>query len=112
MKVFFKLFIVLLGLSLSPASHAFPELPFCPAGGPPGWMNYFNDKRDQNNWRRYSQYYATPAYRQPAYYRPAYRPGKQPGYQPAYRAPRNYPSPRFNYRQNYYPVRPAPYRRN
>ncbi len=30
----------------------FTELPFCPSGGPPGWMNYFDHKRDQNIWRQ------------------------------------------------------------
>jgi len=99
MKVPIKLFIIITAITLSSASHAFPELPFCPAGGPPGWMNYFNDKRDQNLWQRYHRY-PPPAYRQPVYYRPNYNP------------PAKFWAPNYNYRRNYYPASPAPYRRN
>ena len=76
MKVPLKLSIVLVSALLSTNSYAFPELPFCPGGGPPGWMNHFNYKRDQNIWRHYSQY------RNPAYSRAVN--------QPVYNAPLNY----------------------
>ena len=33
---------------------AFPEIPFCPLGGPPGWANRIFDDRDD--------YYALPPY--------------------------------------------------
>ena len=80
MKTSFKLFTILITGIISPNSYAFPELPFCPAGGPPGWLNYFNDKRDQNNWRRYSRYnYALQrSSRYPSYYGPAYSPMHRP----------------------------------
>jgi hypothetical protein len=71
MKFFLTLSILFSTASLSFNNHAFPELPFCPAGGPPGWMNHFNYKRDQNSWRRHSRQ-APPAYKRPAYYGPNY----------------------------------------
>ena len=46
-----KSIFILLSFLIIQNSHAWPELPFCPSGGPPGWMNYFDYKRDQNNWR-------------------------------------------------------------
>lgn len=56
---------------ISTNSFAFPEIPFCPAGGPPGWLNHFNYKRDQNIWRH--QYYQRPPvnYSMPDYRTPA-----------------------------------------
>jgi hypothetical protein len=64
-------------LSILPLdSYAFPEIPFCPAGGPPGWLNHFNYKRDQNIWRlqqrRYQ--YNTPYRYVNDYYSPSYGP--------------------------------------
>jgi len=52
--------LLLLSLMLGPAgAAAFPEIPFCPLGGPPGWYNrIFNDDHR----------YRPP----PPYYRPAY----------------------------------------
>ena len=87
MKVLFKLSIISIAAALSANSHAFPELPFCPAGGPPGWMNHFNYKRDQNIWRHYRpvtyyQPYYNPGFR-PFYYKPGY-------YRPGYYAPGSY----------------------
>lgn len=74
MRIPLKLFIAFTTLSLSLNGYAFPELPFCPAGGPTGWLNYFNYKRDQDNWRRYSwlspSAYNTVSY--PGYYAPAF----------------------------------------
>ena len=31
--------------------YAFPEIPFCPAGGPPGWFNHFSQNHEQHLWR-------------------------------------------------------------
>jgi len=64
-----KFVTIVFSLSVSPSSYGWPELPFCPSGGPPGWMNYFDYKRDKNNWRNHFQnqnyqgYYSTPAER-------------------------------------------------
>lgn len=53
--------ILVIFVSMLPIdSYAFPEIPFCPAGGPPGWLNHFNYNREQNIWRaqhRRYQYY-------------------------------------------------------
>lgn len=92
MKVSLKFLITFIATVLAAESYAFPELPFCPAGGPPGWMNYFNDKRDQNIWRQHSRY-PSPAFRRPAYNSPAYN-----SYKPNFRSNYNYS--------------PAPYNRN
>jgi hypothetical protein len=81
-KVLFKFLVILVISSLASASYAFPELPFCPAGGPPGWMNHFNHKHEQNIWRHYYRNNA------PAYYYPAYAPGSTlwpPAGRPAYK---------------------------
>jgi hypothetical protein len=42
----------------STAASAFPEIPFCPLGGPPGWWNRITDDDD-----RY--YYPPPPYYPP-----------------------------------------------
>ena len=84
MKILNKLFVILIISASSTNSYAFPELPFCPAGGPPGWLNHFNFNRDQNIWRRYSRY-NSPAYntgRYPGYYGPAYSPAYRPNSYP------------------------------
>lgn len=47
-----KIFLVCLATTMPEAGFARKELPFCPGGGPPGWMNYFDYKRDQNIWRQ------------------------------------------------------------
>lgn len=77
MKALLKSIIILYACLLTARSYAFPEIPFCPAGGPPGWLNYFNDKRDQNIRHRYSRY--TPgaynAGQYQGYHVPAYNPG-------------------------------------
>jgi len=111
MKVLSKLFALLVTASLPTTSHAFPELPFCPAGGPPGWMNHYNYKRDQNIWRRYSQY-ALPAYNQPANYWPNSGYGYTPAYLPYYNRPYNYSWPPYNYNRNYSRPGTAPSRYN
>jgi len=48
-----KFIFIVLSLTTAQNSYAWPELPFCPSGGPPGWMNYFDYKRDKNNWRNH-----------------------------------------------------------
>lgn len=47
------------------------EFPFCPSGGPQGWMNYFEYKRDKNRWQQYIQYQKNHSYI-PENYLPAY----------------------------------------
>jgi hypothetical protein len=93
MKALLKLFIIVVAGTFVATTSAFPEFPFCPAGGPPGWFNYFNDKHDKNIWRRYSQYnpYIQNAGRYPGYPVPAYGPAYlQNNYlQPPYSYPRN-----------------------
>lgn len=51
-----NLLAVLFLSSITGTSIAMPEIPFCPAGGPPGWFNHFNYKRDQNIWQRQMAY--------------------------------------------------------
>ena len=66
-----RLFLV--ALMFSPASvQAFPEIPFCPLGGPPGWFN-----RMSGDYRHYPN--------RPVWYPPPY----QQFYQnrPLYQAP-------------------------
>ena len=66
-------------------AFAFPELPFCPLGGPPGWFNRMTPDNDR--------YYGPPPVRgwYPAPYPPVYQPGYLPVYpvgpvtQPIYR---------------------------
>ena len=74
------LIIPLLFLSLEAKAFFFPEIPFCPLGGPPGWANrIYND-----DYYRYPP----PGYTAGYWYRP-YR-GSYPYSSPAYawRAPR------------------------
>jgi len=84
MKTLFSLLITLLSLSFTSPSFAFPELPFCPAGGPPGWLNRFTHNHDHYRWRNQN------TYRTPQHYRPAYN---QPGPYTPVHIPRN---TRFN----------------
>ncbi len=70
MRVLTKFLLILIALCLSTNCFARWEIPFCPAGGPPGWMNYFDDKRDQNIWRHYLNYPPANSYQN--YYRPVY----------------------------------------
>lgn len=55
MKIFLNTLFLLVSASLSSSIFAYPEIPFCPAGGAPGWMNYLDYKRNQNSWQ-HSQY--------------------------------------------------------
>lgn len=70
-----KLIFVLLASTISFSVNAFPELPFCPMGGPPGWMHRFLDRHDHD--------------RPPVFYQPQ-------GYYPRSRA---YPPQIFRYGQ-------------
>jgi len=88
MKNYYRTMLMIGTLTFTANAYAFPEIPFCPGGGPPGWVNYFNDKREQNKWRHYSPNYDAiqhrgnmqptgnhPRYRQPYKNRPLnYRP--------------------------------------
>jgi hypothetical protein len=67
-KLSVKLLLIISTFTFTIDSLARKEIPFCPAGGPPGWMNYFDHKRDENKWRRYKN--IPPAYNQ--YYYPVY----------------------------------------
>jgi len=67
-KYLLKLYLVFFTFLLSCGAYSRSEFSFCPAGGPPGWMNYFDYKRDQNRWRRYQNYQHLNYY--PYYYRP------------------------------------------
>jgi len=106
MKTSFKFLTLLIFSSLTGTSQAFPELPFCPAGGPPGWLNHFIHKRDQNNLRHYAQT-NLPAYGQSGYYPPPYGYGYAPVYRGTYQQPGYYFSAPQN---NRYRNNPSPYR--
>jgi len=79
MKYLLNLFVFCSVLSSSGNGFAMPEIPFCPGGGPPGWLNHFNYKRDQNIWRQQNAYgnsyqhrfSNTPAWSAPGYQRQA-----------------------------------------
>ena len=72
------LVISLLTVSNVQSSNGYPrtEFPFCPGGGPLGWMNYFDYQRDKNRSRRYQRqqspylnpYYSRATPNAPVYY--------------------------------------------
>ena len=62
--------LTLICLSLSTNLSAYPEIPFCPAGGAPGWMNYIDYKRNQNRWQQSSYPAYSPATAYTGYYYP------------------------------------------
>ena len=70
MKPIIKLLLILISASLSTSTFAYPEIPFCPAGGAPGWMNYIDYKRNQNRWQNA---YSPRSYQQSNYPPAAYR---------------------------------------
>ena len=76
MKTFLNTIIFLVSASLSPNIIAYPEIPFCPAGGAPGWMNYMDYKRDQNIWQHnnYASRYPPLNYARFNQYGPNYTP--------------------------------------
>ena len=51
MKALIHALLTLTFLPLSTNLSAYPEIPFCPAGGAPGWMNYIDYKRNQKRWQ-------------------------------------------------------------
>ena len=70
--IFIKLTLAFIALSLPVSTMSFPgfprkELPFCPGGGPPGWMNHFDYKQDQKIRQRYPHYQSPYLY--PYHYR-------------------------------------------
>jgi hypothetical protein len=83
--------LVFIALFLPASAMSFPdfprnELPFCPSGGPAGWMNYFDYKRDQNIWRRYPNFqspYLRPYYQRSSQKRPSEN--RQTYYAPAFK---------------------------
>ena len=87
---FFLLFLI---ATLSTSSYAMKEFPFCPSGGPQGWMNYFENKRDQNRWQQYIQFQKNRSYI-PENYLPAYSQNydynSYPGHGPIH-TPRGFP---------------------
>jgi len=87
MRLIEKCLFLSLMLSMPTVTSAYRELPFCPSGGPPGWMNYFDYRQDKNNWRNY---YRNQNHQQPYSTRPK-----------RYRSHQNSPSG-----FNAYPVRP------
>ena len=89
--ILMRLSLIFIALSLPTSAMSFPgfprnELPFCPGGGPPGWLNHFDYKRDQNIRRRY------PAYQSP-FLRPYYN--RPPPHNAAYN--RAYPNNPYSY---------------
>lgn len=52
------------------------ELEFCPSGRPPGWMNYFDRKRDDKRRSNYWRYHGRP--KPHAYYHPTGADWRQP----------------------------------
>ncbi len=98
--------IILLFLiaSLPTSSFAMKEFPFCPSGGPQGWMNYFEHRHNKNLWQQYNQYQHNRSY-MPENYLPAYSYdygyNGYPGYDSIY-TPENIPLyNRPDYRQPY-----------
>ena len=82
-KVKLRILRALLAMSMAAPGLAFagfPEIPFCPLGGPPGWFNTLFDS-DHKRWR----------------YPPPY-----------YRYPPNYPAPPVAYQVYPPPAYPAP----
>jgi len=65
-------------LLISSSASAFPEIPFCPIGGPPGWFNRMTD--NHSDYRYPPKFYPMP-------YPPAYQ--FYPGFQQPYMTPVN-----------------------
>ena len=49
--------LICCSLIISNQVFAAKELSFCPAGGPTGWLNHFNYKRDKNILSHYQRKY-------------------------------------------------------
>ena len=56
MQLLAQYLLIVITITLSTNSLARSEIPFCPAGGPPGWMNYFDYKRDRNIRQYYTSH--------------------------------------------------------
>jgi hypothetical protein len=56
--------VILLGFASAAGATSFPEVPFCPFGGPSGWMNRMTDHDGYDRGYRYppSGYYPSPYY--------------------------------------------------
>lgn len=72
MKTALIVLLTSFSLFFTTSGFSFPELPFCPAGGPPGWFNHFTQNRDYNYPRnRYPyatvQYYQANPYQSQTY---------------------------------------------
>jgi len=52
-------------------AEAFPGIPFCPMGGPPGWANRFFDHRE-NYYSPPPPYYGVPYWQRYPQYVPVY----------------------------------------
>lgn len=68
-KVIALLLLVITGLG-SMQVAAFPEIPFCPLGGPPGWANRLFDLDD--DYYPPPRYYGAPYWQGYPQYSPAY----------------------------------------
>ncbi|MBL6999066.1 MAG: hypothetical protein ISR73_04335 [Gammaproteobacteria bacterium] len=71
--------LVLLTLPAVASAFRFPEISFCPLGGPPGWFNRLSGEHDR-------RYYPPPPVMSPRYYpavAPYGWPGPTQGYSPA-----------------------------
>ncbi|MGD2053803.1 MAG: hypothetical protein PVG45_06815 [Gammaproteobacteria bacterium] len=66
----------------SAGAMAFPDIPFCPLGGPPGWLDRIFDDDDHH------RYHPPPYYRPPPAAAPYWNQG---GFYPY--TPRHYPYP-------------------
>ncbi len=65
-KVDTRMVVALLTVALAaPVRAGFPELPFCPLGGPPGWFNRLTDRDHRSPppyWLRYPLRPSPPSY--------------------------------------------------
>jgi hypothetical protein len=66
--------VSLLAYASVTGATSFPEVPFCPFGGPTGWMNRITGYDDYGGYNRYPP----PVYYPSPYYQPGWRPVMQP----------------------------------
>lgn len=91
------LFSLALATTIAPsiaAGFSFPEIDFCPLGGPPGWFNRFTGQH--NNGPYNNGYFPPPPAMQPGYgYYPPVAPygWQPPAMSPAARYFQGYPRP-------------------
>ena len=72
--------ILLLAHASVAGATSFPEVPFCPFGGPTGWMNRITGYDGYDRYDRYPPPGYYPSYPSP-YYQPEWRYVTQPGIQ-------------------------------